>query len=271
MGSVVRVCFTFDVDGLSLAEAKRQQGITLPPQMIEALAADQSSMFDRALDFFAAAGLRQTFFVTGKVASHERNRIAAALDAGHEIAFHGYSHLPLSRLSDAEETREFSDAADYFQKTFGRRLAGMRAPSYSFGPRTPSNLLRSGMIYDSSAVGSFHPYFVPAGSEGYWEIPVLPEMDDWLHCVHLPELGFDAAAKTPAEVLAIYRASFDRCFREQGCFVTVWHPFVTMSDAYRDVAQELLAYIRSFENTAFCTMAEIANCCAAGEIARFNR
>lgn len=269
MEQVIRVCFAFDVDGHSLVRAKRQQGIVLPPEITAALAADQSSLFDRVLDFFAAAGLRQTLFVTGKVAESEPDRMASALAAGHEIAFHGHSHLPLCDLSDAEEAREFDDTVDYFRKTFGWQLRGMRAPSYSFGPRTAANLLRSGMSYDSSSPDSFHPFFVPVGTGGYWEIPVQPEMDDWLHCVHVPELGYHAAPKPPGEVLAIYRSSFDRCYLERGCFVTVWHPFVTMSDAYREVAAELLAYIRGHDGVVFCTMAEIAAAGQAGQIAPF--
>ncbi|RWR09220.1 polysaccharide deacetylase family protein [Paenirhodobacter populi] len=263
MAKVVRVCFAFDVDGRSLTEAKRRQGITMSPEMVKTLAEDQSIMFDRVLDFFASTGLRQTFFVTGKVAEDEPERMASALAAGHEIAFHGYSHMPLCHLSDAAEADEFDRTSDYFREKFGVRLLGMRAPSYSFGPRTPGNMRRSGMIYDSSAIDSVHPRFVPAGEAGYWEIPVRPEVDDWLHCVRLPELGYHAPIKSPDEVLAIYCDSFDRCYREAGCFVTVWHPFVTMSDRYRSVAPDLLHHIRQFDGVVFCTMQEIAAACEA--------
>lgn len=260
---VVRVCFTFDVDGLSLLTSKRRLGIDIPPEMGTSLRDDQGRFFDLALDFLTSTGSRQTLFVTGKVAEDEPERIAAALQAGHEIGFHGYSHLPLAALSAEDEQAEFLETQRYFQERFGYRLKGMRAPSYSFGPRTPGNMRLTGMGYDSSQAGC-HPFFEPEG--GYWEIPVLPEMDDWMHCIRFPELGFHDNPKDPAEVARIYRACFDHCYRERGCFVTVWHPFVTMSERYRAVATGLLDHIRSHSGVTFCTMSEIAEACAAGQV-----
>lgn len=259
----VRVCFTFDVDGLSLLGAKRRVGIRIPLEMDAHLRDDQGHFFDLALAFLNSAGLRQTLFVTGKVAEDEPERIAAALQAGHEIGFHGYSHLPLASLSAEGEQAEFLRTQRYFHDRFGYQLKGMRAPSYSFGPRTPGNMRLTGMTYDSSQAGC-HPFFETDG--GYWEIPVLPEMDDWMHCIRFPELGFNDTPKDPEEVARIYRNCFDHCYREGGCFVTVWHPFVTMSERYRSVATELLAYIRSHARVTFCTMSEIAEACAAGRI-----
>lgn len=257
-GGQVCVCLSFDVDGLALTAAKRAQGVAIPDGLDEMMRRDQTVYLDRLIAFYQEVGAPQTVFTPARTALAERGRFRRLIRRGHEIGFHGWSHARLDWLTAKQEAEEFRKGAAAFRTAFGYRLKGMRAPSYGVSARTPDNLRAAGMIYDSSSVTGFIPRHMRRPGGGYWQIPTHEDLDDWAHCVHLPALGYHRRARPAAEVLARYKALFDECYEQGGCFTPVWHPFVTLSDRYISVARGLLAYIRSHEGVRFSTLAEIA-------------
>ena len=61
-------------------------------------------------------GLRSTFFVPGKVAEDHPNRVREIVEAGHELAAHGYRHREPSRMprSSASQISRTSDVVAIF-------------------------------------------------------------------------------------------------------------------------------------------------------------
>lgn len=255
----VRACLSFDIDGLALIKAKRALGVDLPRGLEKLMQQDQTTYFDRLLEFYDRLGASQTVFIPTVTALAEPGRVHRLIDSGHEVGFHGWDHLPFASLDAAGEQAEFQNSVDVFQTEFGVRLRGMRAPSYDVSERTPGNVIAAGMTYDSSSVAEFMPNRVKRDGGSYWSLPTHAQLDDWAHCVHLPRLGYDRPMRSAAEVLRIYKDTFDLCYAEGGCFVTVWHPFVTLCDRYIGVADALAEYIAGHAGVVFSTLADMAN------------
>ena len=118
-----------------------------------------SHAIPRFLDLFAEQGVHATFFVIGRDLQDRRHRqvLRRALDAGHELANHSWSHpreladLPLKQKCD-----ELLRAHELVQDHFGLSMRGFRAPCYDMDPEAVDILEQAGYLYDSSV----HPSLV---------------------------------------------------------------------------------------------------------------
>lgn len=139
---------------------------------------------DRILAQFARTGTRATFFTLGWVAERRPALIRRIVEAGHELASHGYGHALVSSL-DAEAFRaDLARARQVLEDAGGVAIRGYRAPTFSIGPRTPwayDILAEQGIAYSSSIFPIRHDLygepdaprfaFRPAG-QALWELPM---------------------------------------------------------------------------------------------------
>jgi len=112
----------------------------------------------RVLAFFAARGLRITFFVVGQDAVREENRepLAALGAAGHEIGNHSFRHESWLHLySEAELEEELGRAEEAIERATGQRPVGFRGPGFSLSASTLAVLARRGYRYDASTLPTF--------------------------------------------------------------------------------------------------------------------
>jgi peptidoglycan/xylan/chitin deacetylase (PgdA/CDA1 family) len=58
------------------------------------------------LEMLERQGLRQTFFVPGRVGERHPQRVRAIIEAGHELGHHGYTHTSPAKLSPHDEEQE---------------------------------------------------------------------------------------------------------------------------------------------------------------------
>jgi polysaccharide deacetylase family protein (PEP-CTERM system associated) len=112
------------------------------------------------IDLLEEQGIVATFFVVGEIAEKFPQVINMIMAAGHEVAFHSWSHLPLweiNAISLAEEIVKF--------KEIFPDCIGYRAPSFSLNNKTSwalKVLRENGFRYDSSIFPSLTPlYGVP--------------------------------------------------------------------------------------------------------------
>lgn len=108
---------------------------------------------DGILASLASGGHRATFFVLGWIARRYPELIRRAANAGHEIAFHGMSHVRCDELSEAELRLELSEGRKLLEDLAGRPVDGFRAAEWSI--RTPADralpvLAEEGFRYDAS-------------------------------------------------------------------------------------------------------------------------
>jgi polysaccharide deacetylase family protein (PEP-CTERM system associated) len=108
---------------------------------------------DRLLDAMDRHGATGTFFVLGWIAKYRPEVVRRIVDAGHEIASHGYWHRRVTSLSPAEFRDDLRASKYALEDLAGAPVVGYRAPSFSIIPGYEwafDVLLEEGFRYDSS-------------------------------------------------------------------------------------------------------------------------
>lgn len=90
-----------------------------------------------------------TFFFTGRVLEHHKDLAFSLIEAGHELALHGYKHS-LWQGKNIERKKDIARAIDVFKDVVGEHPAGFRAPYGNMDEATMRVLEENGMQYDSS-------------------------------------------------------------------------------------------------------------------------
>jgi polysaccharide deacetylase family protein (PEP-CTERM system associated) len=140
---------------------------------------------DRVLALFDRAGVKGTFFTLGWVAERMPATVRRIVDAGHELASHGYDHKRVFLMDAAEFAADLAKARAILEDLGGAAISGYRAPSFSIDTRTPwahRVLADAGYLYSSSVapIGHDHygwpesPRFAwrPLGDSALVELPV---------------------------------------------------------------------------------------------------
>jgi len=129
---------------------------------------------DTILQAFADAEVKGTFFMLGCVAERHPALVRRIVDGGHELASHGWSHAPLTSLTEPAALDEMVRSKALLEDLGGVEILGFRAPSFSVTKSTRwalDALLEAGYRYDSSVFPVRHPdYGVPDSEEGIHEL-----------------------------------------------------------------------------------------------------
>lgn len=105
------------------------------------------------LDLFQKLNVKATFFILGEVALKFPDLIERMKQEGHEVASHGFNHIPLWNLNKESFKNELIKTNDILSSITGERVLGFRAPYASLRQETAwaidvLNELR--FLYDSS-------------------------------------------------------------------------------------------------------------------------
>jgi polysaccharide deacetylase family protein (PEP-CTERM system associated) len=87
---------------------------------------------DRLLELFAAHGAHCTFFTLGWIAERHRTMIRRIVEAGHELASHGYRHQRATDQTPDQFRSDVRRAKSILEDTGGAGVIGYRAASFSF-------------------------------------------------------------------------------------------------------------------------------------------
>jgi polysaccharide deacetylase family protein (PEP-CTERM system associated) len=107
----------------------------------------------RLLELLARHDVKATCFVLGCFAERHPTLVRALVDAGHEIASHGWSHRSLVGLSPRAVRTELRASRDRLEQIAAVPVVGFRAPNFSIVPGLDwvfDLLLEEGYAYDSS-------------------------------------------------------------------------------------------------------------------------
>jgi polysaccharide deacetylase family protein (PEP-CTERM system associated) len=137
------------------------------------------------LDLLAAAGVHATFFTLGWIAERYPAMVRAIVDAGHELASHGYGHLRANTQSPAEFSHDITLSKTLLEQIGGQPVRGYRAPSFSINGANLwalDTLQQAGYRYSSSIYPIRHDHYGmpdaprfahrPTGHGGLLELPV---------------------------------------------------------------------------------------------------
>lgn len=140
---------------------------------------------DAVLALFAETGVKATFFALGWVARRNSALIRRIVDAGHEIASHGWDHQRVFTLTPAQFRADLANARAAIEDAGGIAVTGYRAPSFSIDHRTPwahAELAEAGYGYSSSVAPIAHDHygwpdaprhaFRPLADSGLIELPI---------------------------------------------------------------------------------------------------
>lgn len=140
---------------------------------------------ERILELFATCEVQGTFFTLGWVAARHGPLMRRIVEAGHELASHGWDHARVFTLGRDAFARDVERARKVLEDAAGVAITGYRAPSFSIDQRTPwayAVLAEQGYAYSSSVAPITHDHygwrdaprfaFRPLASSSLVEIPV---------------------------------------------------------------------------------------------------
>jgi polysaccharide deacetylase family protein (PEP-CTERM system associated) len=117
---------------------------------------------DAVIDLFASADVKATFFTLGWVASRYPALMRRIVDAGHEVASHGWDHIRVFTMTSAQFTDDLMRTRKTLEDATGVKVSGYRAPSFSIDQRTPwahEVLADQGYVYSSSVAPVVHDHY----------------------------------------------------------------------------------------------------------------
>lgn len=220
----------------------------------------------KILELLKQEELPATFFVPGAVAERYPGHVAAILEAGHEVAHHGYNHIPADPTVPGLVEEQIDRGLEALDSVAGIRPVGYRAPdgiSSHLGLRT---LTDQGFLYDSSLRDHFAPYriILDDGTPGPIEIPEQPTLDDWVYASTSPVQY--RVVQSKGHVLSIWQDEFTELRSWGGSITLVMHPQITGRPIRLATLREFIAFTREFDDVWYATCGEIARHFAAQEL-----
>lgn len=257
-GKRCAVAITFDMDSDSFLHLEN------PTRAHTMLATTSYLRYDRIavpriIKMFERHGIRQTFFVPGWCAERYPDTVKQIIDAGHEVAHHGYLHEHPNALSPVEEEYVFRKGIEALERVTGTKPKGFRAPMYNFSPNTARYLSREEFTYDSSLQGDDIPYLLE-GSEGeeLVELPTDWALDDWPHFMHNPDLNYSMPIKAPNEAMNVYMSHFEAAREFGALWIAVWHPFLSGRLARISRIDSMIQEMLEHDDVWFAPLEDIA-------------
>src|SRR5690606_34209941 len=210
----------------------------------------------RLLERFAAPS---TFFVPAVSALLHDGELKSYVDAGHEVALHGWIHERNALLPPEAERELTLRAADTLERLSGARPVGIRTPSWDFSAHSLRIIRELGLAYDSSLMADDDCYEIVADGEptGIVELPVEWIRDDLAYFT-MDRFTTLRPYTPPRGVLSIWRDEFDVAYAEGGVFQLTLHPHCIGHRSRIVILTRLLEHIASHDGVWFATHAQIA-------------
>ena len=123
------VCLTFDHDNTSGAIARE---LTTPTMLSRGDFGIVATA--RILELLRREAITTTWFIPGHTIESYPACVSAVVEAGHEIAHHGWTHRVPASLGREAEERELVRGNEAIRKLTGRNARGYRSPAWDLSP-----------------------------------------------------------------------------------------------------------------------------------------
>jgi peptidoglycan-N-acetylglucosamine deacetylase len=253
-GADVAVALTFDVDGEApwLGEGPEYER-RLSMLSIGRFGPERGVW--RVLELLRRYEVPATFYVPGHTADHWPDVVPAIIDAGHEVAHHGYLHLGTDGLDALAQRDELERGLVALEK-HGVRPAGYRSPGWELSPATLAMLPELGFSYESSLMADDRPYWVDGGGQHLLELPGHWSLCDW------PYFGWTAyhggLLADPAAVERVWLDEYESARAERRLVTYTMHPEAIGRGYLARMLGRLITAMRGSGNPWFATHAQIA-------------
>lgn len=213
----------------------------------------------RLLGIFARHGIPATFFYTGYDAEQNPGIVRQIVDAGHEIAAHGYLHESWD-VSLEEEDRLLRKTHAILTELTGTPPLGWRSPGGQKSARTLAVLRELGYRYDSSDKDYDGPYPAIVAGQPSHEMVEIPNITSTLDDAYMYGIGM----MTTDEILDLWKSEFDALYHTAGYFILTCHSRAGRGSglpARARVLDRLIAHIKGYPDVHFSRMADLARWC----------
>jgi peptidoglycan/xylan/chitin deacetylase (PgdA/CDA1 family) len=216
--------------------------------------------------------IHATWCIPGVIIDTYPQACKRVLEAGHEIAHHGYSHVPPADLSPEKEEKELLRARECIKQLTGHYPRGYRSCSWDLSPLTVELLLKHGFDYESSMMANdYTPYHVRQGDRPtidepfifgtetpLVELPISWTLDDYPHFEFVRTKDYVIQGLMNADnVLKNWTDDFLYMTRilDWGALVYTCHPYV-IGRGHRMILLERLILKLMEMNAVFLTMGQ---------------
>jgi peptidoglycan/xylan/chitin deacetylase (PgdA/CDA1 family) len=216
--------------------------------------------------------IHATWCIPGVIIDTYPQACKRVLEAGHEIAHHGYSHVPPADLSPEKEEKELLRARECIKQLTGHYPRGYRSCSWDLSPLTVELLLKHGFDYESSMMANdYTPYHVRQGDRPtidepfifgtetrLVELPISWTLDDYPHFEFVRTKDYVIQGLMNADnVLKNWTDDFLYMTRilDWGALVYTCHPYV-IGRGHRMMLLERLILKLMEMNAVFLTMSQ---------------
>lgn len=234
---------------------------------------------------FARYGMRTTWFIPGHSIDTFPDQTRMVVDAGHEVAVHGYSHENPIAMSRDQESAVLDRSIELVEKVTGSRPVGYAAPWCEFSPATCELLLDRGFKYDRSLMhNDFTPYYLRSG-DSWTKVDYTRPAEEWMKPLRrgqetdlveipvnwylddLPPMMFIKASANshgfvnPRDLEQSWRDQFDWVYREMdyAVFTVTIHPDVAGRPQVLLMLERLIEYISSHDRVRWATFDDIVD------------
>lgn len=147
---------------------------------------------DRILTMFDDHEVKATFFTLGCIAEKYPALVKRIVDAGHEVASHGYSHVRVISQTRQQFREDVEKTKAILEDITGLEVKGYRAASYSI---SSENLWALGILKETGHVYSSSIYPVKHDLYGMPEAPRVPFLLKEYNIIEIPITTLDVAGK----------------------------------------------------------------------------
>jgi polysaccharide deacetylase family protein (PEP-CTERM system associated) len=187
------------------------------------------------LEQLAAREIQATFFIVGQIADHDPGLVRAIVEAGHEVASHGWDHRRILAMEPDGFREDLRRSKQALEQAGGAAVVGYRAPTFSLVRRTAwalDVLAELGFLYDSSIYPVRHDrYGIPEAPRGPFvaqgarhEILEIPPATVRVAGVNIPVGGGGYFRLLPGSVMRA-ALSFTRRGPTAGATMLYFHPW----------------------------------------------
>lgn len=260
------IALTFDVDAESALLARDPANAERPVTLSRGQYGPRRGV-PRLLALLRREQIPATFFVPGWVVDHYPETVGAILEDGHELAHHGYQHIPPANQSAAEEEEALVAGSEAIRRASGQAPFGYRSPSWEFSGATLGLLERHGFRYSSNCMDDDRPYLHrrDGRSTGLVELPIQWLLDDFPFFGVVPNRGMYGTTP-PSVAYDAWREELEALHGEAAsgtCFVLTMHPQCIGRASRVAMLRRLVAFARGLDNVEFLRCRELADRVAA--------
>ena len=207
--------------------------------------------FWRIHRIFTSHGLPLTVYAVGQALERNPEAARAMVDAGWEVASHGYRWIDYIEWDEEAEREHFRLAIEAIEKTCGQRPVGWYTGRLSDNTRRLV-VQTGGFLYDSDSYADELPYWVEVEGQDHLVIPYTLDNNDMKF---MSTNGF----VTSSQFLEYLVDALEQLYAEGGRMMNVGlHCRIVGRPGRAPALDKFLAHVKQKDNVWVTTRAEIA-------------